>query len=232
LNSLPATLAGERTDATSYVAVSIRDNGIGMTKETLAQIFEPFFTTKEVNKGTGLGLSQVYGFVKQSGGEIDVDSRPGEGTTFTLYLPQVPLPAAQSHPVAKPDDLPRLDRTRVLLVEDNEKVGEFATGLLRELDQEVSWARDAVSALELLARRRSDFDLVFSDIVMPGMNGVEMAQEIRRRWPDLPVVLTSGYSHILAEDSNHGFELLQKPYSVDALIEALKRGGAEAGNAS
>jgi PAS domain S-box-containing protein len=219
----PATL--QNTDsAKPYIAVSIQDDGTGMDETTLGRIFEPFFTTKEINKGTGLGLSQVYGFVKQSDGEIEVSSRPGQGTTFTLYLPaagdQEIAPAEQT---AEPDMPDALEPACVLLVEDNEKVGEFATGLLTELGHNVTWSRNAASALELLEKRRKHFDLVFSDIIMPGMNGVELAEEIRRRWPDLPVVLTSGYSHALVEQGNHGFELLQKPYSMDTLVRTLAR---------
>jgi CheY-like chemotaxis protein len=208
----------------SFIAVVIQDNGTGMDEATLGRIFEPFFTTKELNKGTGLGLSQVYGFVKQSGGEIEVSSQPGQGTIFTLYLPgategtiNVPKRAPD---LCVPD---ALGAAHVLLVEDNEKVGQFAKNLLAELGQNVTWSKDAASALEMLERHRAQFDLVFSDIVMPGMNGVELAQEIRRRWPDLPVVLTSGYSHALVEQGDHGFELVQKPYSIDALIKALGR---------
>jgi len=207
-----------------FVAVEIQDSGTGMDEQTLGRIFEPFFTTKEINKGTGLGLSQVYGFVKQSGGEIDVESRVGEGTKFTLYLPRASEEAAGGPEPQSPAcaALPG-EAARVLLVEDNEQVGEFAEGLLAELGHTVTWARDSASALELIGQRRADFDIVFSDVVMPGMSGVELAQEIRKRWPDLPVVLTSGYSHVLAQEGSHGFELLQKPYSMESLMRVLGR---------
>ena len=220
INARPA----KAPDANSFVAVAIEDDGTGMDAATIERIFEPFFTTKALNKGTGLGLSQVYGFVKQSGGEIEVESKPGKGTTFTLLLPgadEEALPPAQTDEELKPLD--SLEPSRVLLIEDNEKVGEFATGMLTELGQKVTWCRDAASALELLGKKRADFDLVFSDIVMPGMDGVELAEEVRKRWPDMPVVLTSGYSHALIEQGNHGFELLQKPYSMDALVRTLAR---------
>ena len=204
-----------------FVAVSIEDSGTGMDQATVERIFEPFFTTKEVNKGTGLGLSQVYGFVKQSGGDVAVDSRPGEGTAFTLYLPCAEHRALPAKPKSDAGTLRPLDVASVLLVEDNEKVGEFAQSLLRELGQTVTWARNAADALELLEQSRAAFDIVFSDVVMPGMSGVELAHEIGRRWSDLPVVLTSGYSEVLADESSHGFELLQKPYSLDALMKAI-----------
>jgi len=217
----PGTGGGPVRDG-AFVAVSISDSGTGMDADTIARIFEPFFTTKEAGKGTGLGLSQVYGFAKQSGGEIAVESRLGEGTTFTLYLPRIDRPCAalaEAPPLA--DDGP-IERRSVLLVEDNEDVGEFASNLLVELGHQVRWARDASAAIAAVEAGPDDFDLVFSDVVMPGGNGIDLAKEIRARWPDLPVVLTSGYSHILAEEGSHGFELLKKPYSIDGLTGILR----------
>lgn len=220
---LPQALA-ETGGGGPFALVSIEDTGTGMTPETVSRIFEPFFTTKEVNKGTGLGLSQVYGFVKQSGGEIEVESELGTGTKFTLYLPLADEARQQEVKRQRPNSSPRTMETwNVLLVEDNERVGEFALGLLAEIGQRATWVRDGKEALEVLEDDRNAFDIVFSDVVMPGMSGVELAQNIRNRWPDLPVVLTSGYSHILAEEGSHGFELLQKPYSLQSLIDFLGR---------
>jgi CheY-like chemotaxis protein/anti-sigma regulatory factor (Ser/Thr protein kinase) len=208
----------------SFVAVTVEDDGTGIDADTLARIFEPFFTTKEVNKGTGLGLSQVYGFAKQSGGEISVESEPGTGSRFTLFLPRVDH-AEGGIPASAVVPLPKFAKRRsVLLVEDNETVGSFAHDLLRELGQDVTWVIGAEDALHVLEERRAAFDLVFSDVVMPGMNGIDLAQEVRNRWPDLPVVLTSGYSHVLAEKGSHGFDLLQKPYTVEALMNVLRGG--------
>jgi PAS domain S-box-containing protein len=218
--SVPA-VRGHLTARGEFVAVSLADTGTGMTPETLAQIFEPFFTTKAVDQGTGLGLSQVYGFAKQSGGEIDVASEPGAGATFTLYLPRS-LRAEQAISFVEAIKDGELACRRILLVEDNEGVGAFAAGLLKELGQEVTWVGDGQAALDLLARRAEAFDLVFSDVVMPGINGVELAQQIHGRWPALEVVLTSGYSHVLTEEGSHGFPLLKKPYSIDGLLRALR----------
>jgi len=204
----------------SFVAVSIEDSGSGIDKDTLERIFEPFFTTKEVNKGTGLGLSQVYGFAKQSGGEISVESEQGKGSRFTLYLPRLDVAVDAEAPSVTPAIMPS-DRRSVLLVEDNETVGSFAHNLLRELGQDVTWATGADDALRILDEQQGRFDLVFTDVVMPGMNGIDLAHEVRQRWPDLPVVLTSGYSHVLAEEGSHGFELLQKPYTVEGLMGVL-----------
>lgn len=206
-----------------FVAVSISDTGSGIAPAVLEKIFEPFFTTKEVGKGTGLGLSQVYGFAKQSGGEVQVESRLGHGTTFTLYLPAAEARGA-TVPVreAAKDETPAAGGRRVLLVEDNTTVGEFARQLLEDLGYTAVWASDAASALRQLEESVDHFDVVFSDVVMPGMNGVELAQRIRQRWPDLRIVLTSGYSHVLASGGTQGFELLHKPYSAEGLSHALR----------
>jgi PAS domain S-box-containing protein len=205
-----------------FVAVAISDTGAGIDPDKLARIFEPFFTTKEVGKGTGLGLSQVFGFAKQSGGEVTVDSAPGKGATFTLYLPRVEAPPHQPESGQATVD-EAAPRGHVLVVEDNEQVGSFSTQLMAELGYETSWAPDAQAALRLLEEDAGRYVAVFSDVVMPGMNGVELGREIRRRWPGLPVVLTSGYSHVLAEEGRHGFDLLHKPYSVEGLTTALRK---------
>jgi len=118
-----------------------------------------------------------------------------------------------------------LTTLRVLLVEDNEAVGQFARGLLEELGQIVTWAHNGEGALDLLEAAPDKFDLVFSDVIMPGINGLELAHTIATRWPDLEVVLTSGYSHVLAEESDHGFNLLRKPYSVEGLMTVLRLTG-------
>ncbi|WP_175577700.1 PAS domain S-box protein [Mongoliimonas terrestris] len=207
-----------------FVAVSLADTGAGITPDKLTQIFEPFYTTKEVGKGTGLGLSQVYGFVKQTGGDVSVESEPGQGATFTIFLPQVEDTTESPDPrpgkVAGPPTDGR--GRRVLVVEDNIDVGRFSTQILEDLGYVTTWATSASDALDHI-KSRNDFDVVFSDVVMPGMGGVELGEEIRRRYPGLPVILTSGYSHVLAEEGRHGFELLHKPYSVEALSEILKR---------
>jgi PAS domain S-box-containing protein len=204
----------------AFLVVTVEDTGSGITPETLERIFEPFFTTKPVNKGTGLGLSQVYGFAKQSGGEIGVASKVAEGSAFSLFLPEAPATAASDAGASDTSAAP-VPARHVLLVEDNETVGEFASTLLGELGQTVTWAKSAAEALRVLEAGHSQIDLVFSDVVMPGMDGVALGQEIRQRWPDLRVVLTSGYSHVLAEEGHYGFTVLQKPYSVDGLLRML-----------
>ena len=205
-----------------FVAVSISDTGSGIPPENLERIFEPFFTTKTVGQGTGLGLSQVFGFAKQSGGEVTVESALGDGTTFTLYLPRI-APAEAVEPTREPEPLADGHGTRVLVVEDNLDVGAFAEQALRELGYVTVWAKDAYEALAEIERAPSRFEVVFSDVVMPGMNGVALAGEIRRRRPGIPVVLTSGYSDVLAAEGTHGFDLLRKPYSVADLSRILRR---------
>ncbi|GGB41264.1 histidine kinase [Sphingomonas metalli] len=203
-----------------FVAVRIADTGSGIAPDTLEKIFEPFFTTKALNKGTGLGLSQVHGFAKQSGGDIDVQSEPGVGTAFTLYLPQVAHVGALQPLSERIGDRTMATR-RVLLVEDNEAVGQFARSLFEELGQIVTWVQHGEAALELLERAHDKIDLVFTDVIMPGISGLDLARSIRERWPALPVVLTTGYSHALAAEQDHGFPLLRKPYSVEGIVEIL-----------
>ena len=209
--------------AGDYVAITVTDSGSGIAPDALERIFEPFFTTKAVGEGTGLGLSQAIGFAKQSNGDIHVESVVGEGTTFTLYLPRVDAPAAEPAAPGESAAAPRGDGVCVLVVEDNEQVGDFATRALKELGYDSVLAPDAGAALTLLAECGERFDIVFSDVVMPGMSGIELAGEIRRRHPDLPVILTSGYSHVLAREGSAGFDLLHKPYSVEQLSTILRK---------
>jgi PAS domain S-box-containing protein len=202
-----------------YVTVSVIDNGRGIERTALLHVFEPFFTTKPVGKGTGLGLSQVYGFAKQSGGDVRVESAPGEGAHFSLHLPWTEAVTSSSDATAEAESS-RAAR-RVLLVEDNAEVGAFAKGLLEDLGHRATLASNGEDALALLVKNHADFDLVFSDVVMPGMSGIELGQHIRKLYPDLRVVLTSGYSQVLAEQGRHGFELVHKPYSIESLTAAL-----------
>lgn len=210
-----------------YVAVSLTDTGCGIPADRHERIFEPFFTTKETGKGTGLGLSQVFGFAKQSGGEIAVKSTPGKGTTFTLYLPRVES-VERSERVESSLSQFEGQGLRVLVVEDNSSLGLFAIEMLTDLGYEPVLASDAQAALHRLAENAEHFDVVFTDVVMPGMSGVELAQRIRNLYPDLPVVLTSGYSDVLAQNGTYGFELLHKPYSVKQVSQVLQKAAIQA----
>ena len=207
-----------------FAAVSLSDTGAGISPDVLTRIFEPFFTTKEVGKGTGLGLSQVFGFAKQSGGDVAVASEPGRGTTFTLYLPEAEMDFVGAEDGSEAAGLePGGAGQRVLVVEDNIEVGRFATQILQDLGYAMTWAANAEEALDRIGSDGGGFDVVFSDVVMPGMGGIELAKLLRLRLPDLPVVLASGYSHVLAEEGAHGFELLQKPYSADQVSAILRQ---------
>ncbi|POR42196.1 ATP-binding protein [Methylobacterium sp. V23] len=218
------SIRGHAGSSGPFAAISLTDTGSGIPEDVLARIFEPFFTTKEVGRGTGLGLSQVFGFTKQSGGDVEVTSEVGRGTAFTLYLPEVSCGVVEAPP-ADPEAGLILggDGQRVLVVEDNLEVGRFATQILEDLGYAPEWAVNAEAALERLGLDGAGFAAVFSDVVMPGMGGLELAKALLVRLPDLPVVLASGYSHVLASEDSHGFELLHKPYSAAQIGRVLHR---------
>lgn len=210
----------------AFAAISVTDTGTGIDPTVVDRIFEPFFTTKDVGAGTGLGLSQVFGFVKQSEGEVDVSSEPGTGTRFTLYLPLAQSSGALPRPLSQPG-LVHGHGLCVLVVEDNVDVAEFAVGALRELDYTVVLARNAEQALAALQQDAARFHVMFSDVVMPGTNGLDLARNVRSRFPDLPIILTSGYSELLARDPGHGFTLLRKPYSLKQLAAVMTEAGRQ-----
>jgi PAS domain S-box-containing protein len=220
-DGMPAVRAHPAVEG-RFVTVAVQDTGTGIPRDQLEKIFEPFFTTKGVGEGTGLGLSQVFGFTKQSGGDVLVRSDEGEGATFIMYLPASESDADSQ--VAAADSGPPLAKGAcILVVEDNPEVGKFATEALSEMGYTAVLASDGAMALEQLSANRARVDVVFSDVVMPGMSGIELGREIRRLYPDLSLILTSGYSNVLAQDGTHGFELLHKPYSVDELAKALRK---------
>ncbi|MGE0805461.1 MAG: PAS domain S-box protein, partial [Burkholderiaceae bacterium] len=207
-----------------YLRITVRDSGHGMNPEVLARAFEPFFTTKDSGKGSGLGLSLVYGFAKQSGGNTQVHSSPGHGTTIDLYLP-----ASDAGPAAD-TGVPRFDYhggdETILVVEDDEPVRDVARAFLKRLGYRVFEAADAASALQVL-QQTPGIDLMFSDVILRGgMNGAALAREALRRHPGLRVVFTSGYApHLLPSRDEFGkdVELLTKPYRVDQLAAVLRR---------
>ena len=206
--------------AGEYVAVSVADTGTGMAPEIIDHVFEPFFTTKEVGRGTGLGLSQVYGFAKQSGGFVTIDSVLGEGARVTIHLRRAaPQPQAQTE---KSDNTEHRTRSAsILLIEDEPAVREMTSEMLRDLGHQVA---EASGGLEGMTRLRRDrFDLVFSDVILPGgLSGVDVAREVAGLWPETSVLLTSGYTAQrldLARQTK--LRVLMKPYSRETLALAI-----------
>jgi PAS domain S-box-containing protein len=211
-----------------YVVISVSDNGHGMAPEVQAKAFEPFFTTKDVGKGTGLGLSTVYGFANQSGGHVTISSEPDRGTTVTLLLPR--------HTEIVEDQEPELERylarpgkgQRILLVEDQQQLRDHVSKLLTKMGYRVTAAVDGNEALSFL-HKGMDFDLLFTDVIMPGgLNGQQLAEETRKLRPDMKVLFTSGYpafafEHLQIDEVEH-IKLLKKPYrsaELTALLEEL-----------
>lgn len=214
-----------------YVTLSVVDCGHGMSPEVKDRIFEPFFTTKEVGKGTGLGLSMVYGFVRQSGGYVTVESAPNAGTTIRLYLPKA---TQDSHAVSEADQAQSAPRgsERILLVDDNEDMLEVTSAMLVSLGYRVVCARNGTEAMRALESGR-DFDLLFSDVVMPnGPNGVELAREAKRQSSEIKILLTSGYAEGLLD--RHGaveeFPVLHKPFRASELARRVRSVLQKAGN--
>jgi len=209
--------------AGSYVVAVVTDTGVGIAAEALGRVFEPFFTTKDVGKGTGLGLSQVYGFAKQSGGFVVVESEIGTGTSFQIYLPATE--EASIAPAVRKEKPQVRGYGVVLVVEDDENVREVTCELLRGLGYDVLEADSARAALTVV-RRGERIDLVFSDVIMPGgMSGLDLARQLKACKRNLPVLLSSGYTaqQFGLHEAIEGVELLRKPYSLSALSNAVER---------
>ena len=204
-----------------FVVLTVTDTGAGIAPENITKVFEPFFTTKDVGKGTGLGLSQVYGFAQQTGGTATIDSKLGEGTTVTLYLPRAKAEAAAEAPS---DRQPLAHATgSVLLVEDDDDVAAVAKNMLKLIGYRADHARDGATALALLLSGQK-YDAIFSDIIMPGgMSGLDLARKVRQHFPSLPILLASGYARATGEVYREGFDIIAKPYSADSLAQALRR---------
>jgi len=201
-----------------FAALTISDTGAGIPPEVLPKIFEPFFTTKSPDKGTGLGLSQAYGFVQQSGGGIAVRSQVGQGTQVTLYLPR--SHAAVTTVIPETTSQSYGEGETILVVEDNPDVKTVATTLLEQLNYRTVAVDDAKSALDFLAAGKS-VHMVFSDVMLPGdLDGLGLAKTIGKRYPQIPVLLTSGYAKALS--GQHGMPILRKPYQISALAEAVR----------
>lgn len=211
--------------AGKYVEITMTDTGDGMAPDVLAHAFEPFFTTKDVGEGSGLGLSMVYGFLRQSGGHVSLQSEPGNGTAARLLIPAADEVVANPPETSKQSIAPRnMNSGTILVVEDDPDVRRSAVMVLNAYGFDAREASDATAALEILARD-TDIDILFSDVVMPkGMNGLELAREAARLHSGLKILLTSGYPDAELEKSgvtDSGFELIGKPYTNEQLSDAL-----------
>nr|WP_165356606.1 PAS domain-containing protein [Sphingosinicella sp. BN140058] len=209
-----------------YVVIAVTDTGEGMPKHVQEKVFEPFYTTKEVGKGTGLGLSMVYGFVKQSGGHVKIYSEEGHGTTIKIYLPRLVGETADLPEPLLTQGLETSPKAELLLVvEDDDDVRAYTVECLRELGYKVLEAHDGASALRLLERQDEPVDLLFTDVVMPGMSGRELADAARTRQPDLRVLYTSGYTRnaiALGGRLEPGVEMIAKPFTYQALAQKVR----------
>ena len=214
-----------------YVVLSVTDTGRGMDAETLERVFEPFFTTKEVGQGTGMGLAMVYGFIKQSDGAIEADSEPGKGSTFRLYFPRVEAPAVPIGHIEIPHEIPRGMET-ILLVEDEEPVRQMLAELLRESGYTVIEASNAAEALPLGEHYEGQIDALVTDIIMPGMSGVQLAQRVRQARPGIAILYITAYGGAdLAQRGIVGIDdsdLLVKPFTSAEVVRRIRQALASA----
>ncbi|MGB2596191.1 MAG: ATP-binding protein [Pseudolabrys sp.] len=207
-----------------YIFIAVTDNGGGMSAETIDRAFEPFFTTKEAGKGTGLGLSQVYGFMKQSEGHVKIYSESGEGTTIKLYLPRRDGNEA-AHSADEPVGSERGRAETILIVEDDDGVRQYASEILRDLNYQIIEAKDSATALRLLDADKK-FDLLLTDVVLPGKNGRELATEVERRRPGTKVIFMTGYSRNAIVHHGRldpGTALIQKPLIERVLAQKIRQ---------
>ncbi|HKX63922.1 MAG TPA: ATP-binding protein [Rhizomicrobium sp.] len=220
--------------AGEYVRIDVADTGTGMSKEIQSKIFDPFFTTKPVGQGTGLGLATVYGIVKQSGGFITVDSEPGKGTCFKIYLPRRKVEAADAMPAEAPPAAARdvTGQDTILLVEDEEAVRSFAARALRMRGYHVLEAGGGEEALEIVKNDVNTIDLIITDVVMPNMDGPTMVRHVKALKPDLAVIFMSGYAEEAfrrSDQSSEDIHFLPKPFGLKQLAAKVKEVLAGAG---
>jgi CheY-like chemotaxis protein len=217
--------AGDETGLTSgdYVVITVADTGVGIPPEILNRVLEPFFTTKEVGKGTGLGLSMVYGFARQSGGAMRIDSKIGSGTRAEIWLPRAPEHAVVPRAASSMKPRPANQRSlRLLLVDDHEVVRATTATMLIDLGHTVTHASDAREALGLLEANPDRCDLIVSDYAMPGLSGVELIRRARELRPHLPALIITGYADALAvAPVPDSIPILPKPFAFEDLSRSL-----------
>jgi CheY-like chemotaxis protein len=220
----------EEPAAGEYVAIVVTDTGTGMTDEVFAKCVEPFFTTKEVGKGSGLGLSQVLGFVKQSGGGLSIQTTVGKGTTVRVYLPRaggVPPQHVVVHPQPRGAQPP--EKAFVLLVDDDASVREITASMLQELGYAVQEAGSGGAALEMI-NHLGKVDVMLIDFAMPGMNGAELARNVRARRPGLPILFVTGYADTSALADIDEDHIIRKPFlgnELETKLHASLNGGLQ-----
>lgn len=215
--TLGAPLRHEEPAAGDYVMLAVADSGTGMTPEVLAKAFEPFFTTKEVGKGSGLGLPQVFGFARQSGGGVRIDTAPGAGTRISVYLPRADAVTLDTALDRSGEPSCDLVGRRVLLVDDDAPVREVAASMLRALGCAVTEAGSGGAALDQLERSGGAFDLLIADFAMPGMNGAELVKTAAKRWPAIPALFVTGFADLTAIADVSEDRIVQKPFRDDDL---------------
>ncbi len=206
----------------SYLKLEVRDDGVGIPQELLPRIFEPYFSTKQMGEGTGLGLSVVHGIIKQIGGLITVQSNPSQGTTFQVFFPVIESEDALDGSCV---DLPERGSENVLLVDDEPALVEIVTEFLKELGYNVTVCREGLSALQTFEERPQDFDLVITDITMPGLSGDKLTQKLLAIRPELPVVLCTGFSNTITEKKARQIgskALLMKPFVMRDLARTMR----------
>jgi len=231
IRSLEAATASADLPAGRWVVLSVSDDGVGMSREVQERIFEPFFTTKPHGEGTGLGLSTVFGIVRQAGGHVRVESEPGQGSRFLVFLPAVDRAVTERTPVDEPEAAPA-HAAVILVVEDDDAIRRLLGEALSLAGFTVLTAADGEQAVEVYRTHAHPIDLLLSDVVMPNRNGPELARLLREEQPDLPVVLMSGYPSDLSIDPTAlGATFLAKPFSTQVLLQLVrakaKRGGSQ-----
>ncbi len=206
-----------------YIQISIADTGTGITPEIKEKIFEPFFTTKD-SQGTGLGLSQVYGFVKQSKGDIQVYSEPEKGSQFVIHLPRLKsVPSAKTHPVENPETRQNNQHETILIVDDEPALRELTGEVLEQCGYHILHAKDANAALKILTEQA--VDLMLTDVIMPGMNGYQLAKQVSKKYPEIKIIIASGYNDEANthDIKNLSYLYLDKPFHSDVLLKAIHK---------